>query len=108
MFLGFPNTSETDPVNPLIIQALKFAGPALRLLFSQMALSGTQAFLANIVLKLLDQATGVAASGGSAQFGASASAAAGVELPPEHEWTEDGIRKWADAHTDDDGSGFAA
>lgn len=91
-------------MNPAVLTALitglKFTRPAIKLLFSQLNLTGTQAFLADIVLKQIDQLLNVATSGGRATF--SASAVAGVPLPPEHEWTEAGIERWAEAQSGPD------
>lgn len=81
-------------MNPFILTALRFALPSLKLLFSQLALTGTQAWLADVVLKLIDQALGVATSGGRGRF--SSSAVAGVSLPPESEMTEEGIAAWVE------------
>jgi hypothetical protein len=38
------------------------------------------------------------ATGGHPAF--SSHAALGVDLPPEHEWTPEGIEKWADENAD--------
>lgn len=79
-----------------ILKTLKFISPALKLIIAGNLSGPAQAWLGNILIGLLDQATSVAASGGKASF--SMSATAGVPLPPDHELTEDGIARWAEAH----------
>jgi hypothetical protein len=76
-----------------VLTALKFALPALRLLLGQLTLTATQQWLADVILNLINQSVNVASSGGKPKF--SASAVPGVTLPPQDEWTEEGIAAWA-------------
>jgi hypothetical protein len=75
-----------------LMQALKFSVPALQFVISKLDPGSTSAFIADILLRVVQRALDAASSGGTVMF-----SAAGVPLPPEHEWTEEGIARWAEA-----------
>jgi hypothetical protein len=70
---------------------IKFLSPALTAMLGMVPAGSAAYFLAQLALTLLGQ---FSTSAGHVNFGATASPP--VELPPQHEWTPDGIAKWAE------------
>jgi hypothetical protein len=67
---------------------IRFLRPAIEALLSMVEVGTPQYFLAQIALTLLGQ---FSAPGAHAAFRATPA----VDLPPEEEWTPDGIAAWA-------------
>lgn len=72
---------------------VRFLRPAIEALLGMVPPGTPQYFLAQIALQLLGQFSTAATAGHGANF----RTATAVDLPPEHEWTPDGIAAWAES-----------